>query len=53
MALHDDDLARYARQLILSGVSEEHQEKLADSAVLVVGAGGLGAPLLLILPLLG
>jgi len=53
MVLHDDDLARYARQLILSGVNEEHQEKLADSAVLVVGAGGLGAPLLLYLAAAG
>jgi len=53
MALNDDDLTRYARQLILSGVTEAHQEKLAETSVLVVGAGGLGAPLLLYLAAAG
>jgi len=53
MALNDDDLARYARQLILSGVDEAHQEKLAATSVLVIGAGGLGAPLLLYLAAAG
>ncbi|RDV83568.1 HesA/MoeB/ThiF family protein [Ammonifex thiophilus] len=35
---------RYLRQITLPGVGEEGQEKLLRSRVLVVGAGGLGAP---------
>ena len=37
---------RYYRQLLLSGVGEEGQEKLARAKVLVVGTGGLGSPVL-------
>ncbi|MBL6781540.1 MAG: HesA/MoeB/ThiF family protein [Alphaproteobacteria bacterium] len=46
MALHDDDLYRYARQLILRDMTDAHQEQLQSSQVLLVGAGGLGAPAL-------
>ncbi|BBA69189.1 HesA/MoeB/ThiF family protein [Geobacter sulfurreducens] len=35
---------RYARHLILEGVGPEGQEKLLDSKVLIIGAGGLGSP---------
>lgn len=35
---------RYHRQTILPGVGAEGQKKLASSAVLIVGLGGLGAP---------
>ena len=44
--LDDDQLFRFARQLILSGFEDEHQIKLAETRVLLIGAGGLGAPLL-------
>jgi len=44
---------RYARHLILDEVGEEGQEKLLSSRVLVVGAGGLGSPLLLYLAAAG
>jgi len=37
---------RYQRQLQLSGFGEEGQLKLAQAKVLVVGAGGLGVPVL-------
>ncbi|HZV82878.1 MAG TPA: molybdopterin-synthase adenylyltransferase MoeB [Geobacteraceae bacterium] len=37
---------RYARHLILEGVGEEGQEKLLAGRVLVIGAGGLGSPVL-------
>ena len=47
MELNDEQFHRYARHLILDEVGEEGQEKLLASRVLVVGAGGLGAPLLL------
>jgi adenylyltransferase/sulfurtransferase len=35
---------RYTRQTILKGFGQEGQQKLAESKVLVVGAGGLGVP---------
>lgn len=37
---------RYSRQIILEGIGMEGQKKLLNSRVLVVGAGGLGAPIL-------
>jgi molybdopterin/thiamine biosynthesis adenylyltransferase/rhodanese-related sulfurtransferase len=40
------DRERYQRQLQLSGFGEEGQQKLAQAKVLVVGAGGLGVPVL-------
>ena len=43
-ALSDDELARYARQLILPEVDLEGQARLKQSRVLVIGAGGLGTP---------
>jgi molybdopterin/thiamine biosynthesis adenylyltransferase/rhodanese-related sulfurtransferase len=44
-----DERARYARQLILPKFGEEGQRKLGAASVLVVGAGGLGSPVLLYL----
>lgn len=43
-----DDAARdrYARQLALPGIGEPGQRRLAAARVLVVGAGGLGTPVL-------
>lgn len=38
--------ARYNRQVLLPELGEDGQRRLAASAVLVVGAGGLGAPAL-------
>jgi len=45
MALSDDQVARYARHLILPEIGGAGQARLLASRVLVVGAGGLGAPL--------
>jgi adenylyltransferase/sulfurtransferase len=53
MALSDAQFERYARHLILDEVGEAGQEKLMASRVLVVGAGGLGSPLLLYLAAAG
>jgi molybdopterin/thiamine biosynthesis adenylyltransferase len=44
---------RYARHLILDEVGEEGQAKLLEARVLIVGAGGLGSPLLLYLAAAG
>lgn len=41
-----EELARYSRHLILPEIGIEGQTKLKNAKVLVVGAGGLGAPLL-------
>jgi molybdopterin/thiamine biosynthesis adenylyltransferase len=38
--------ARYARQLVLPEIGTAGQERLARASVLVVGAGGLGSPVL-------
>ena len=42
--LSDNELARYARQLILPEVDLAGQARLRQSRVLIVGAGGLGTP---------
>src|ERR1041385_285063 len=49
LELSDRQLERYARHVILDEVGEEGQAKLIAARVLVVGAGGLGSPLLLYL----
>ncbi len=40
---------RYSRQLLLGDINDAGQEALLKSSVLVIGAGGLGSPLLLYL----
>lgn len=42
----DSELDRYARHIILREVGGQGQKKLRNAKVLVVGAGGLGAPAL-------
>ncbi|EOR94879.1 Sulfur carrier protein adenylyltransferase ThiF [Arcticibacter svalbardensis MN12-7] len=48
-----EELARYNRHIIIPGFGMEAQEKLKKSSVLVVGAGGLGSPVLLYLAAAG
>lgn len=47
------DVLRYQRQLQLPGFAKEGQQKLAEAKVLVVGAGGLGVPVLQYLAAMG
>jgi molybdopterin/thiamine biosynthesis adenylyltransferase len=51
--LTPDDHARYGRQILLDGVGEAGQIRLLQSSVLVVGAGGLGSPILMYLAAAG
>lgn len=53
ITLTNDEKARYARHLILPQVGELGQKKIKSSSVLVVGAGGLGSPVLLYLAAAG
>ena len=46
MALSPEELERYARHIVMHEVGGPGQNKLKSSSVLVVGAGGLGAPAL-------
>ena len=49
----DEEIERYARHLVLPEIGEAGQARLLDSRVLVIGAGGLGSPLLLYLAAAG
>ncbi len=42
--MNDDQLLRYSRHILLDDIGIEGQQRLLDSHVLVVGAGGLGSP---------
>ena len=45
--LNDQELLRYSRQILLQHIDIDGQLKLKDSRVLIVGLGGLGAPVAL------
>ncbi|MCJ9430004.1 HesA/MoeB/ThiF family protein [Kordiimonas marina] len=53
MDLTDEQLERYARHIILRDVGGAGQIALLKSKVLVIGAGGLGAPVLMYLAAAG
>ena len=45
----EEQIQRYSRHILLQDVGVEGQEKIMNARVLVVGAGGLGAPVSLYL----
>jgi ThiF family len=47
--LSADELERYARHIVLREVGGPGQLALQEASVLVIGAGGLGAPVLMYL----
>ena len=53
MIFTKEQLDRYSRHIILKGVGAAGQKKLLESRVLVIGAGGLGSPLLMYLAAAG
>ncbi len=53
MDFSEDQIKRYARHILLKEVGGEGQARLLESKVLVVGAGGLGSPVLLYLAAAG
>ena len=46
MSLSGEEIERYARHLVLRDIGGPGQQRLKNARVLVIGAGGLGAPLL-------
>ncbi len=51
--LNKEEIKRYNRHLILPGFGISRQEKLKQAKVLIIGAGGLGCPVLLYLTAAG
>jgi adenylyltransferase/sulfurtransferase len=45
-SFRDDQLDRYARQIVLKELGGEGQRKLLSATVAVIGAGGIGAPVI-------
>ena len=53
MEFTEEQIERYARHIVLQEVGGIGQAKLLNARVLVVGAGGLGSPLLMYLAAAG
>lgn len=53
MDFTDDQIQRYSRHILLQDVGVEGQEKISQASVLIIGAGGLGAPVALYLAAAG
>ncbi len=53
MPLTNDELERYARHIVLRDVGGPGQQALKRASILVVGAGGLGAPVIMYLAAAG
>ena len=53
MAMTDEQMERYSRHIILKEVGVKGQKRLLNGSVLIIGAGGLGAPAALYLAAAG
>lgn len=53
MDFTEEQIQRYSRHILLSDVGVEGQEKISNGKVLIIGAGGLGAPIALYLAAAG
>ena len=51
--MNEQELSRYARQIRLSQIGEEGQQKLLDSTAVIIGMGGLGSPVAMYLAAAG
>lgn len=51
--MHDDQLLRYSRHVMLNEIGIEGQQRICNAQVLVIGAGGLGSPALMYLAAAG
>ena len=51
--MDDTQLLRYSRHILLDELGIEGQQRLLDAQVLVIGAGGLGSPVLMYLATAG
>ena len=51
--MHDAQLLRYSRHILLNEIGVEGQQKLLAAHVLLIGAGGLGSPIALYLAAAG
>jgi len=53
MKLSEEQIQRYSRQILLSGIGGKGQRKLGEAKVFIMGAGGLGSPAALYLAAAG
>lgn len=53
MSLTEEQIERYSRHILLKQIGGEGQKKILNAKVLVIGAGGLGAPVALYLAAAG
>ena len=44
IGLSEENIDRYARQIILKNVGPTGQKKILNAKVLIIGGGGLGSP---------
>ena len=49
MSLTDEELERYARQVVMPEIGEAGQRILLNAHIIIIGAGGLGAPVIMAL----